>query len=164
MGVRRYLAGVVYFAKAGEGVGNGVFTRIWREIEEDERLALTEDCDRFTVVADVGLKGDDPCAGLDLFGMEDDLPAVLDFYGVFGFEAGTKMNAPRLIRLDVDQDAISGFADEDGAVKSGLPEAVRGGEAVGLCLLILEVFGGLVSGNPVDAEFYGCLRALDLGR
>ena len=154
----------MYFAKAGEGIGNGVFPRICCEIEENERLALTADCDRFTVVADVGLKGDDPCAGLDLFGMEDDLPAVLDFYGVFGFEAGTKMNAPRLIRLDVDQDAISGFADEDGAVKSGLPEAVRGGEAVGLCLLILEVFGGLVSGNPVDAEFYGCLRALDLGR
>ena len=154
----------MYFAKAGEGIGNGVFPRICCEIEENERLALTADCDRFTVVADVGLKGDDPCAGLDLFALEDDLPAVLDFYGVFGFEAGTKMNAPRLIRLDVDQDAISGFADEDGAVKGGLPEAVRGGEAVGLCLLILEVFGGLVSGNPVDAEFYGCLRALDLGR
>ncbi len=154
---------VVFFSKAGESVGNGMFLRIWCEIEEDERLALTEKRDRFAVVADIRFEGDDPCVGLDLLASEYDLASVMDFYGVFGFETGAEMDAPRLICMDVNEDAIGDLADQDSPGKSGLPEAVRGGESVGLCGLILEVYRGLVSRNPVDVEFYGCLGAHHLG-
>lgn len=110
MGVGRGVAGVIFRTEAGECVGNGEFIGFGSEVEDDERLAFPGDGDGSPVITDIGLKGDDPCLGVDFLSREDNLAAVLDFHGFFGIETRGEMDDPGLVCVDVDKDAIGRFA------------------------------------------------------
>jgi len=73
------VVGVVFFAEAGEGVGDGGCFCVCCEVQDDKRLALAvEENGAFPTIVDIGLEGDDPRMGLGFIPGKDDFAAVPD--------------------------------------------------------------------------------------
>lgn len=123
----RRVAGIVFFTEAGEGVGNWSAFPIFREVEYDQSLALAiEENGAHAVVVDIGLERNDPCVSHGFSTGKEDFPAVLDYCGIFGNEAGAEGDGSRLIRDDVNEYAISSCTRENGAYDGGFSKVVGG--------------------------------------